>query len=148
MKKIIVLALVLVLALSLLTACGGKDNGGGSATPPASNNTPDNGGGNANADDKWPDNEYTQQLPKPTFTISSSSAYSGGGYIFTCKEATFDECKAYVETLKSSGFTIDEGGGVLGSEISWNAKNADGYKVLVNAFDGNYDYPTIQITKP
>jgi predicted small lipoprotein YifL len=50
MKKAITLALVLVLALSLLTACGGKDNGGGSTTtPPANSNTttpPASQGGN------------------------------------------------------------------------------------------------------
>jgi hypothetical protein len=149
MKKIITLALALTLALSL-AACGSTSNssGGNTSTPPASSNggtsTP---GGNTNTDDKWPDNEWTQQLPKPTFTISSSSTYSGGGYIFTCKEATLDECKEYVETLKTSGFTVDTGGSVKDSYVAWNAKNSAGYKVSVYAFDGNYDYPTIQITK-
>jgi hypothetical protein len=51
MKKLITLALVLVLALSLLTACGGNNNGGSSTTPPADNSTSaqTDGGGDSQA---------------------------------------------------------------------------------------------------
>jgi hypothetical protein len=55
MKKAITLALVLVMALSLLTACGGKDNtgtgstGGNNTTPPASQG--ENSDGENTADD-------------------------------------------------------------------------------------------------
>jgi hypothetical protein len=59
-KKIITLALVFVLALSLLTACGGNGNGGstggGNTTPPASNNTPDNTPSGGNDGIAMPDN--------------------------------------------------------------------------------------------
>ena len=68
MKKAITLALVFVLALSLLTACGGNDNGGGSTTtPPANSETtpPASQGGNNNGCKEWPDNEFTKQVPKP-----------------------------------------------------------------------------------
>jgi hypothetical protein len=39
MKKIIFIALALVLALSLFTACGSDDNDGGSTTTPPANST-------------------------------------------------------------------------------------------------------------
>ncbi len=100
------------------------------------------------AEDKWPDNEYTRQIPKPSFTVSSSSTYSRRGFIATCKEATLDACRAYVDLLKTKGFTVNERGSLkLRSQITWSAENSEGYKVMVNAFDGNYDYPTIQISK-
>jgi hypothetical protein len=58
MKKAITLALVLVLALSLLTACGSKDNtgtgstGGNNSTPGTSQGGSNNGGGTAIKDTK------------------------------------------------------------------------------------------------
>ncbi|MDR3345248.1 MAG: hypothetical protein LBT21_06665, partial [Oscillospiraceae bacterium] len=52
MKKAITLALVLVLALSLLTACGGKDTGTGSAG--GNSNTPSGGSGYADPIENWP----------------------------------------------------------------------------------------------
>jgi len=137
--------LVLVLAAVLIFACTAKNttpattaNSGNSAAPPASSNT----------DEKWPDNEFTQQLPKPPFTVSSSSTYASGGFIATCREATYTDMAAYVETLKNSGFTNDESGRVRAAEITWSAKNAKGYKVSVNFNDGNYDFATIQVAKP
>jgi predicted small secreted protein len=62
MKKAITLALVFVLALSLLTACGSNDNGGtgstggNNSTPSASQGVNNNGGGTAVKDitaDNW-----------------------------------------------------------------------------------------------
>jgi len=49
MKKLLILTLALILTLSLLTACGGKNNGNNSTNPPTSqgnNETPGDNGNN------------------------------------------------------------------------------------------------------
>jgi ABC-type glycerol-3-phosphate transport system substrate-binding protein len=131
MKKIISIALVLVLALSLLTACGGKDNnstpsgnsggnnGGGSTTtpsdttiPPTSQNdgndtTPSNNDGTSSgASVEWPDNDYTKDFPKPNKgTIESAEEVNlGGVYFKIIMNWTLDEAKEYAEQLKAAGF--------------------------------------------
>jgi hypothetical protein len=50
-KKIITLALVLVMALSLLSSCGGKDSGGTGSNGGNGNNTPGNSQGSNGGDD-------------------------------------------------------------------------------------------------
>jgi ABC-type glycerol-3-phosphate transport system substrate-binding protein len=98
MKKIITLALVLVLALSLLTACGSKDNGGGStATPLASQ------GGNNNTAKEWPDNKYTAGLPKPSGEILDVAVADKYGYTTVDMKWTKEEAQTYGEALTSAG---------------------------------------------
>ncbi|MDR0916292.1 MAG: hypothetical protein LBN02_03795 [Oscillospiraceae bacterium] len=80
MKKAITFALVLVLALSLLTACGEKDNGGSTdgnnTTPPASqggnNTTPSGNGGNSGVNIKDTSIDNWQAVVKDYFGIDIS----------------------------------------------------------------------------
>jgi hypothetical protein len=116
MKKLLTLALALTLTLSL-AACGGTSNSGngGSTTTPLANSgdtTPatSSTAGN-NTATAWPDNEYTQQVPKPDGTVINSSVenLSVGTTTLTSFIAQMswskDEAKAYGAALKSAGFT-------------------------------------------
>ena len=114
MKKILAIALVAVLALSLLTACGGNDNGGGNSTNPPNNSTPsgnggnnstptpggnDNSGGSAeNYPDYWND-EIPKMNGKVTFDIQS-----GNGATITLNAKNEDVINAYIDSLISDGY--------------------------------------------
>jgi hypothetical protein len=144
MKKVInrmlTLALALTLALSL-AACGGNSNGGGSTTttnPPAS--TPsENPADNTPAGEKWPDDEYTQQVSKPTDPISkyvapyrnNESTPKRVSFVFQAADATEAQAhmKAYVEQLKSSGFTLDVN---VDTDTMYYAFNDSGWSVDVS----------------
>jgi hypothetical protein len=132
MKKIISIALVLVLALSLLTACGGKDNnstpsnngGGSTTTPPTSqgeNNTQNNSG-NTTADLTTVDGWFaywglTESDLKPAnFTRFDKTSYaSQTGEIhevgaFINKKLTDDEARVWIEkVLTKLGSMATEG---------------------------------------
>ncbi|MDR3277914.1 MAG: hypothetical protein LBT12_04005 [Oscillospiraceae bacterium] len=155
MKKLLALALALTLALSL-AACGGNSNGGGSTTTPPANNsttTPPNGGDtvpsekpadNTPAGEEWPDNEYTQQAPKPTDPISkyvapyryNESTPKRVSFVFQAADATEaqEHMKAYVEQLKSSGFTLDVD---VDTDTMYYAFNDSGWSVDVSYTGAN-----------
>jgi hypothetical protein len=166
MKKIITIALALVLVLSL-AACGGNSSGGGSSTtppatsdnsttPPANSSTttppsdtPDNSQSADNGDDssKWPDNEYTQQVPTPSFTYTGSNTFMGT-FMAEFSDLTIEGAKSYEEELIASGFSVDE---ALSTRGDNNAKihleNSAGWIVEIMAYpDGNGS--AIHITKP
>jgi hypothetical protein len=103
MKKTITLALVLVLALSLLTACGGDNNDGSSTTPPANSgttttppadNTPSGGGDTTSGNN---DSANTADLT----TVAGFLAAFG---------LTEDDLKcANFTRIDKTAYTIDEG---------------------------------------
>ena len=122
MKKIVILALALVFALSLVACGGNNDNnstgGNNNTNPPASQ------GGNDTGDDKpdmslpeieagskeWP----TAYLPKdlPEFNPTSIMMLVNGGpgeisISYTTKTTTA-ELMEYLNGLKSSGWTLKE----------------------------------------
>jgi len=51
----------------------------------------------------WPDNEFTNQVPKPKFDIGLATV-SGDGFVVLCG-ATIPELRDYVSDLKEAGFT-------------------------------------------
>jgi hypothetical protein len=124
MKKIIALALTLVLAL-YLTACGGGssnsgNNGGNSTTPPANSTSSGDNGASSPANDNggasvneyaWPDNKWTQYMPKPAGALSDDPTEDvPGSASSTCWFTVFggrDDAKAYVEQLIADGYTED-----------------------------------------
>ena len=122
MKKFLALTLVFMLAISALTACGGKGGSpsGGDNNPPNSN------------DGKWPDNEYTRLLPKPNITISFSASNEKSMEVLF-SGATIEQLKAYAEQVKAAGFTVnpitsdeeEEAEGVY----NYYAENAEGYEI-------------------
>lgn len=96
-------------------------------------------GGEAQYGGNWPDNEYTKMLPKPDFAVLASSFDDSGlGMVFS--DATEEQIKAYVETLKSAGFTLnaetvdEEFYGV--AVYSYTASNAAGYTIDVTSSGG------------
>ena len=56
--------------------------------------------------DKWPDNEFTKNLPKPKIPILQVMDYDGDFYVIF-DSTNVKEVKAYVEQLKAAGFTSD-----------------------------------------
>jgi len=118
-----------VLVYSLLVSCSHKLSSG----------TPDSPGIGFYQRDyqfsaDWPDNNFTELLPKPPFEVSLGEP-SEMEYTIVC-DATVDQLKEYVESLKAAGFTIGENTaeenafGV--SAYSFTASNEEGYTVEVN----------------
>ncbi|MBO4326761.1 MAG: hypothetical protein J5950_05785 [Clostridia bacterium] len=158
MKKRIVLISVFTLVLALaLSACDFRFNFGGEGNdPPLSRNDGTdtnvyvNGGNSLNPPDpsdvspsddgaqfggKWPDNEYTRQLPKPDFSILAATDEDGSfDVVFT--GVTIDQIKAYVEKVKASGFTRSaevQDENIMGMTIfAYTAENSEGYSVSIS----------------
>ena len=140
MKKILALALVLMMVLSL-AACGGKTDpapSGGSTTDPGTSpqeqqpsDTPDEGtpSDTAPAGD-WPDNELTQQVSQPPFNATKSDFLSDDKNLcFTFSDATYEGTKEYAATLRNDGFTDSESEIEKDGMYSFSAFNAAGYYV-------------------
>jgi|GEM_PF-3263567 len=146
MKKLLALALIMVLALSLLTACGGGNSntpsGGNSTTPPTSSEdnsptptestapensstpTPQGGG------EEWPDNDFTQQIPNPAWgSLYKTSVIPDMLFSANYRTVSAEQAKEYAEELENVGFDTDLS--VSDSDVvySFGAKNADGYSV-------------------
>jgi hypothetical protein len=147
-------ALVCVLALSLLTACDGKNKGGNSTTkPPANSSTPGTSqGGNSNAAKEWPNNKYTAGLPKPVggkiLKVSVADKY---GYMTVDMNWTKEEAESYGKALTAAGVP---GSGSMGEKqyvfMRDRSSHADpyfnGYLVEIKPYGGN-DY-RISISTP
>jgi hypothetical protein len=95
----------------------------------------------------WPDNEFTQTLPKPEVDVSMAAVE--GDSFQAVLVATIEQTKAYAEQVKAKGFSVDaetEDQEVMGMAIYlYSAKNADGYRVEV-AFTGGT--AAVTVTKP
>lgn len=98
-------------------------------------------------DGNWPDNEYTQQLPKPEFNIGSTIDTTNGFVISTA--ATIEQVKAYAEECKSAGFTLQpetEDVSMAGMEIfMYSADNDAGYFLSITFTSGS---TTIMLERP
>ena len=92
----------------------------------------DSEGGEGQMGGSWPDNEFTQLVPKPDMDIQ----YTGeedGEFVVSFAGATLEQIKAYADKLRGAGFTLDEEveeQAVMGMAFySFSACNADGYQV-------------------
>ncbi len=96
-------------------------------------------GSTASVGGGWPDNEFTQQIPQPDFTVSIGSE-SADRFMITFSDATIEQIKEYAEQIKNAGFTVDaetqdmEMAGM--SVFSYTAKNAAGYEINVFSASG------------
>lgn len=83
---------------------------------------------------EWPENEYTNQVPKPDMKLLHSKT-DEDGFTAAFNNASADQIKAYAEKLKSAGFTEDvevEDNEVMGMTIySFSALNSSGYSVTL-----------------
>ena len=99
----------------------------------------DGGGASAQFGGDWPENEFTKLLPKPDFTLTAAVT-SDGMFMVVFQGATPEQIKAYVEKVKSTGFTVnaettDEE--IMGMAMySYNAKNSSGYKLNIYSAAG------------
>jgi predicted small lipoprotein YifL len=158
MKKIISIALVLVLALSLLTACGGKDNNGGnSTTPPANSNTttlpsstpdstPSNNGGDSELVNEWPKAIYdSYNVPAYTdgtivcvdespFRIPSAEAGIDGSMVCIA-DASFSKVIEYINALSSAG--LCDNTSTFDADFKFfQKKESDSGGITINLSDG------------
>jgi len=134
----------------LLAACGKKDNA--LATPTGSfedeaNNlakefslpgTPPNV--------TWPENEFTEQLPKPKF--ETTHGFPGETEFSVFCVATVDQQKDYVKDLKKAGFTIDDSTIDENNVYKYVASNKKGYTVEMNCPNPLSGIATLMIKKP
>lgn len=85
-------------------------------------------------DGDWPDNEFTKQVPKPTFDAKAANTQDKS-FSVAFVDTNVEEIRAYVEVLKNAGFTVDatnkdvEVFGVVA--YSYKASNGAGYRVEV-----------------
>ncbi len=87
----------------------------------------------------WPDNEFTKLVPKPDFALTAAST-EGEGFSVAFADATIDQIRAYAESVKDAGFSIDEqtenqeAAGIV--VYSYTAKNAEGYTIEIFSASG------------
>lgn len=88
----------------------------------------------------WPDNEFTKLIPKPDFAVAMAGV-SGGVFAVAFSDVTLDQLKAYVEKVKSAGFTVNsdvtdmEYAGMV--VYSYVASNFSGYIVNIYSSAGS-----------
>ena len=161
MKKMLALALVMVLALSLLTACGGgggnssTPSGGNNSTstPPASNTPSSTPPGNDNTPSSTPNGaDLVNEWPKAIYDPYNIPAYTDGkivcvdespysipsantaieGSTVHIADASFDKLIAYVKDLRAADI-----GTVLDSAIEFlEEKEDDSGSVSFTLSDG------------
>ncbi len=163
MKKFLVIALALILALSL-AACGGgssttPSSGSGTSAPPASSSAPTSSAPSSTPDNtpdsntpafvagEWPDNEWTQQLPKPSAgTVGNVSTAGAENQTLSIKmDWTREEAAAYCDEITAAGL-FDQN--VLAyyqdstpMDVLLEAENASGWEVGISVTE-------IRIIKP
>ena len=136
------IAFVLIITLA---ACGGEYEITVNDNSPTESNTPSSTlndsdieeNGNMESSNQyggsWPENEFTKQVPKPGFEVHSVTTDSSSCNI-TFNNATIEQLKEYVETVKDAGFTTvltreTETRGI--SHYLYTARNANGYEIVV-----------------
>ena len=118
MKKILAIALVAVLALSLLAACGGKDNGnnnggkdttnttasnGGKDTTSAPDNNNNNNGGDGGSPINYPD-YWNDEIPKLNGTVTFNLQLGENNVSTLIDVKNKGVIDAYVEALINNGY--------------------------------------------
>lgn len=141
MKKVCI-ALMCMASLVIMTACGGGNSKGEKEAKKIEKKAKDaveKAGMKATATDPWPDNEFTKQVSKPDIKIRTAGTLKAGkGEYFSVefsKGTTKEQIKAYVEKLKSDGFTQHASTNDKDANYSFSARNGKGYDVAVFWYD-------------
>lgn len=98
----------------------------------------------------WPDNEYTQLIPEPSFgTLSFTDISTTDGFIAQFGGGTIEDTKQYIKDLQDKGFNNNEelfdGSKLEGMEsYSFSAQNNKGVTVAVDYALGIF---MVQVTK-
>ena len=87
----------------------------------------------------WPDNEFTNLVPKPDFELFAANTETGS-FSVAFTSATIEQIRDYAANVKAAGFNINEeveDQEVMGMVIySFTAENADGYTVEITSANG------------
>ena len=136
MKKIVLLALALVLALSLVACSGNTDNDGNNSTnPPASQDSNDNTP--AFTKGLWPDNDWTKQVPKPSAGEVGDVGTMGAEdkTLYIVMDWTREEAEAYCDEVIAGKFDQN----VLAyykdstpNTVLLEAESSDGWQVAIS----------------
>jgi len=170
MKKLLVIALVLLMTLSL-AACGNgnesittADNDNSSAptstptteltTAPTSAPTteptsaPDNNTAAPDADENWPDNEFTKLVPQPAIPMAAATT-TEKSFSVKFTDATNEKITAYIELVKVAGFNLHaetELDFEMGmDQVTFHAQNEDGWSIVITY---TLSEKGLKITKP
>ncbi len=152
MKKIY-LALMCIVSLKFMTACGGGSKSENIATDGKTEVKKE-----AKAEGKkWPATEYTKLIPQPEgATIYDEKVIDNNyfaGHNITLTDWSIEECKAYATKLQEMGFTKPGTGETSvvvkddGVDYSFGAKNSDGVYVTVGTRAGKSGSISIQVQK-
>ena len=85
-------------------------------------------------DGNWPENEFTKQVPKPSFDATAANTQEKS-FSVAFVNTKVEDIRNYVEELKKAGFTVDAANkdvevfGVIA--YAYTASNGKGYKVEV-----------------
>lgn len=152
MKKIY-LALMCMVSLVIMTACGGNSN------KKAIDGTTKTETEAKSDSKKWPVTEYTKLIPQPKgisiyeeHAIAEDNPYFSGHQI-TVTDWSIENCKAYAEELKKAGFTTPGAGSddvvVKDDDMDYafGAKNSDGVYVTIGTHNGKSGSISIQVKK-
>lgn len=90
----------------------------------------------------WSEGELAKLIEKPDVKIGQVNDDSDDRFAFTCYGVSDEYFKEYIEKCKSKGFTVDSDS----SEIRYEAKNSDGYKLSLWHGSENENM-TISVTK-
>ncbi len=92
----------------------------------------------------WPDNEFTRLIPRPEFQIAHSFADSDYCQI-SFSSVSVEQVKAYVQLLKTAGFTLNASENDLGSgTYTFEAQDAKDNTIAVYVYGGTC---TLMISK-
>lgn len=93
---------------------------------------------------EWPDDEFTKLIPKPDFSLKTAG--TGDKFIACFQDVTLEQVKAYAESLKAAGFTLNP---ATDEAITYKyaASNGAGYMVELTRYTGDDQVVYIIITK-
>ncbi len=89
---------------------------------------------------EWPDNEFTRLVPKPDFGKLFGAVTDEKSFIVMFSDPDMNKMRAYIETIKAKGFTIDAettdetAFGI--TVLSYKAKNSAGFEITVSSAAG------------
>ena len=145
MKKTIAFALVLLLLLVLAACGGGEDDSAPSSDVDSDAALPVQTGNGGTSSDlgQWPDNDFTQLVPKPSAGSVADTDTMGSTFLLAM-EWTHEQASAYVQQLKEAGFDQNMSDLFVDSG-SFTGENTNGDNVTV--YFTAADDSVIQIAK-
>lgn len=133
-KLLVCAAVVTVLSFSIAGCSAGAPSPptGASDSSAASSSASTSPGSASSAlfsDLEWPENEVTEGIPVPSFSVGLDNLSEGSTMVIaTWKGITDQEALDYVEQVKTAGFTFKPSEIKGPSTYSYSAQDKDGYE--------------------